>query len=349
MNILKTPYYNERISILNNSNNPVALEAISGHSLMTMNIQPIRYCIDQILPQGIAMLSGSPKTGKSWLVLEWCIRIAAGEPIWNFNTTKGTTLYLCLEDNWSRVQSRISDITRDVPQNVFFAVASRSISDGLTEQIESFVTEHPDTVLVAIDTFQMIRKTAGDTSYSNDYQIISHLKELADRLQITILLVHHLRKHGSPDPLNMVSGTTGIMGALDTTLILEKEDRRTTDARLTCIGRDVLYREMNIRFSTATSTWNLISDSVENPEILLPDVIVNLIEFMKQRGSYEGSNTLFTEKLNCFCGKDVEPNHLKRLMNQYKNDLETHNIYFDSYRSSGKRYIKIQFRPQLTA
>ena len=284
------------------------------------------------------MLSGSPKTGKSWLVLEWCIRIAAGEPVWNFNTAQGTTLYLCLEDSWSRVQSRISDITRDVPQNVFFAVASRSISDGLTEQIESFVTEHPDTVLVAIDTFQMIRKATGGTSYSNDYQIISHLKELAHRLLITILLVHHLRKHGSPDPLNMVSGTTGIIGALDTTLILEKEDRRSADARLTCIGRDVLYREMNIRFSTATST----------SEILLPEVIVHLIEFMKQRGTYEGSNTLFTEKLNCFCGKDIEPNHLKRLMNQYKNDLETHNIYFDSYRSSGKRYIKIQFRPELT-
>ena len=120
------------------------------------------------------------------------------------------------------MQSRISDITRDVPQNVFFAVASRSISDGLTEQIESFVTEHPDTVLVAIDTFQMIRKAVANTSYSNDYQVISHLKELADRLQITILLVHHLRKHVSPDPLNMVSGTTGIIGALDTTFILEK-------------------------------------------------------------------------------------------------------------------------------
>ena len=219
----------------------------------------------------------------------------------------------------------------------------------MTEQVKSFVTEHPDTVLVAIDTFQMIRKTAGGTSYSNDYQIISHLKELAHRLLITILLVHHLRKYGSPDPLNMVSGTIGIIGALDTTFILEKEDRRTADARLTCIGRDVLYCKMSIRFSNATSTWNLISDSVENPVILLPEVIVHLIEFMKQRGTYEGSNTLFTEKLNCFCGKDIEPNHLKRLMNQYKNDLETHNIYFDSYRSSGKRYIKIQFRPQLTA
>ena len=178
----------------------------------------------------------------------------------------------------------------------------------MTEQVKSFVTEHPDTVLVAIDTFQMIRKTAGGTSYSNDYQIISHLKELAHRLLITILLVHHLRKYGSPDPLNMVSGTIGIIGALDTTFILEKEDRRTADARLTCIGRDVLYCKMSIRFSNATSTWNLISDSVENPVILLPEVIVHLIEFMKQRGTYEGSNTLFTEKLNCFCGKDIEPN-----------------------------------------
>ena len=131
------------------------------------------------------MLGGAPKIGKSWMVLDLCIRIAKGEEIWNLPTKKGTTLYLCLEDPLRRVQERLNKITDEVPPNVFFAVAAGTLTDGLDDQIRNFVSEHPDTVLVAIDTFQIIRNRTADTSYANDYEEVRQIKALARCLFLT--------------------------------------------------------------------------------------------------------------------------------------------------------------------
>ena len=319
------------------------LAVIDGETLMDMRLEPVRYCIEGLLPQGVAMISGAPKVGKSWMMLDWTIRIAKGENVWDFKTTKGTTLYLCLEDNWTRVQSRLFDVTDEAPRNAYFAISSCSLAGGLEKQIANFVNEHPDTVLVTIDTFQMIRNTEKDTSYSNDYQEIEKLKALADKLKITILLVHHLRKQNDSDPLNKISGTTGISGALDTALILDKSSRNQKNATLTCTGRDIEYRELELSFSADTHTWELVSDSIENPEILLPNEISQLVAYMKQTNLFVGSNTDFAEGFSSFCGKSITASVLKKLMNKYRYELENGGVYFDSGRSNGKRYLNIRY------
>ena len=82
------------------------LDIIDAETLVDMRLEPVKFSIENILPQGIAMISGAPKIGKSWLMLDWCLKIAKGEPVWNFKTNQGTALYLCLEDNWNRIQNR---------------------------------------------------------------------------------------------------------------------------------------------------------------------------------------------------------------------------------------------------
>ena len=319
------------------------LTVIDGETLMDMRLAPIRYCIEGLLPQGVAMISGAPKIGKSWMMLDWTIRIAKGEDMWNFKTMKGTTLYLCLEDNWNRVQSRLFDVTDEAPGNAYFAISSCSLSDGLEKQITDFVAKHSDTVLVTIDTFQLIRNAEKDTSYSNDYQEIEKLKALADKLQITILLVHHLRKQGDSDPLNKISGTTGISGAIDTALILDRSSRNQKNATLTCTGRDIESRELELTFSSETHTWELLSDSIENPEMLLPDDIRLLVEFMKMKIKFIGSNTEFTNEFVSFCGKEISAKSLKRRMNRYRRELEENGVEFNSNRSNGKRILSINY------
>ena len=322
------------------------LTVIDGETLMDMRLAPIRYCIEGLLPQGVAMISGAPKIGKSWMMLDWTVRIAKGEDVWNFKTTKGTTLYLCLEDNWNRVQSRLFDVTDEAPGNAYFAISSCSLSGGLEKQITDFVAEHPDTVLVTIDTFQLIRNAEKDTSYSNDYQEIEKLKALADKLQITLLLVHHLRKQSDSDPLNKISGTTGISGAIDTALILDRSSRNQKNATLTCTGRDIESRELELTFSADTHTWELLSDSIENPEMLLPDEINRLVEFMKQTNLFVGSNTDFAEDFSSFCCKSITPSVLKKLMNKYRYELESYGVYFVSGRSNGRRFLNIRYDPE---
>ncbi len=342
------PTLNEQLKIHERNSrmtteNKNTLTVIDGETLMDMRLLPTKFCVDTLLPQGVSILGGAPKIGKSWLVLDLCIRIAKGEPLWDLPTHRGTTLYLCLEDPLRRVQERLNCITDEVPPNAFFATAAGTLTDGLCEQIKSFVTEHPDTALVAIDTFQIIRNSTADTSYANDYDEIRKLKQLADKLNISLLLVHHLRKQGDSDPLNKLSGTTGISGAVDAAFVLDQSKRNATGATLICTGRDIVYRELELNFSKEKFVWERISDSLDNPMLALPRELVPLVEFMNQEKSFSGSNTEFAEQYNSFSGGSLSPKALKQMMNRWRYALEEQGVVFESHRSNGQRLLEISF------
>mgnify|MGYP001213195809 FL=1 len=191
----------------------------------------------------------------------------------------------------------------------------------------------------------MIRSKNKDTTYANDYQEIEELKRLKDKLKISLLLVHHLRKQGDNDPLNKISGTTGISGAVDTTFILGKSKRSQNNATMICTGRDIEYRELELNFSKDNHIWDLVSDSVESPEILLPDEMIQLIEFMKKVKIFKGTNTKFAEEFNSFCRKEISAKALKQMMNKWRYELEDNDVFFSSYRSNGKRFVNVHYLP----
>lgn len=197
-------------------------DSIDGASLMEKDLMRKKFIINSLLASGLSIIAGSPKVGKSWLVLDWCVRIAKGEDVWNLHTDSGTTLYLSLEDDESRLQDRLTAIADEVPSNVHFVTDCSKLDEKLEEQIRTFVDEHMDTVLIIIDTFQLIRSAKKDSSYSNDYLEVQKLKKLADELKIAILLVHHLRKQGDSDPINEISGKNGIAGCADALFVLKK-------------------------------------------------------------------------------------------------------------------------------
>ena len=310
---------------------------------MDADLPPTSFCVQTLLPQGLTILGGAPKVGKSWLVLDLCIRIAKGEPLWNLPTAQGTTLYLCLEDTLRRVQERLNCITDEVPSNVFFAVAAQSLLDGLCDQIADFTAEHPGTKLVAIDTFQMVRGRTDDVSYGNDYADIRQLKALADRLGLSILLVHHLRKQGDSDPLNKLSGSTGISGAADAVFVLDKGNRSDSGARLICTGRDVEHRELELRFDRNACRWELVADSLEQPELLLPKELAAFIAFMREVRFYTGTNSNLTDVLNQRNGFQLTPKGLKQLMNRWRQTLQDQGVTYENTRSNGTRYVEIHF------
>ena len=319
------------------------LAVIDGETLMDMRLPPTRFCVETLIPQGMCILGGASKIGKSWLVLDLCVRIAKGEPMWDLKTTKGTTLYLCLEDTLRRVQNRLLCITDEVPPNTFFAVSAGTLSNGLCEQIRSFVKEHPDTVFVAVDTFQIVRNNNIDTSYANDYDEIRLLKQLADELNICLLLVHHLRKQGDSDPFNKLTGTTGIVGAVDTAFVLDKSKRSADSATLYCTGRDVEDRQLELQFSKEEFVWKMLRDSMENREMLLPKEMEQLIDFMKEQKTFSGSNTEFAELYHAHTGSTVSVKGLKQMMNLWQYSLEEFGVSFRSHRSNGARLLEVNY------
>lgn len=101
-----------------------------------------------------------------------------------------------------------------------FAVYAKRLGNGLDEQLERFVREHPDTRLIIIDTLQKIRELGGEAySYADDYQIVGRLKQFADKNGICMLVVHHTRKTPAGDKFERISGTTGLLGCAAGTMI----------------------------------------------------------------------------------------------------------------------------------
>ncbi|MGN1027463.1 MAG: AAA family ATPase [Faecousia sp.] len=223
-----------------------------------------------------------------------------------------------------------------------------TLADDLEEQISSFLLSHPDTVLIVVDTFQMVRGNVNDPSYGSDYQDMQKLKRIADNHGITILLVHHLRKQGDRDPVNRLSGTTGISGAVDAVFVLGKKERSQNTALLVCIGRDIAYRELELRFSKEWCVWDLVSDSTANPEMLLPPELNVFLEYMKEVKFFSGGNTELADAFNVVSGNAIEPKRLKQLMNCSKESLRELGVTFRSYRSNGQRLVEVRYTEPVT-
>ena len=101
-------------------------------------------------------------------------------------------------------------MTNDPPRSFHLTVTCGLIGNGLEEEIINFLEDFPKTKLVIIDTLQKVRDSKGSAGkagmYGNDYDDISSIKRIADEHDISIILVHHLRKlKDGDDPFNEVS------------------------------------------------------------------------------------------------------------------------------------------------
>ena len=322
---------------------PNKLITITGEELMCKELPPTRMVVQRLIPQGLHMLAGAPKIGKSWLTLWLCLQVAQGEAVWEMASEAGSVLYLCLEDSLVRIQERMLDLTDSAPPTLHFATMAETIGGGLGKQIEDFLVEHPDTNLIAIDTLQRVRNVAGDlNAYANDYRETNLLKQIADEHRIAILLVHHLRKQGDDDPINMISGTTGLTGAVDGLYVLKKDSRHSRAAKLIVTGRDIEDREFALEFDRRAHVWNFISD--DSGEIFsssADETLAEVVAFIKVEETFIGTASQLAEKM----GSRTRPNILSKKLVQNQTALAEMGIVFSNSRTGKQREITLLYEP----
>lgn len=324
--------------------NKTPLDYMTGEMLMNTVLEPIQFVVSGLVPQGLHILAGAPKVGKSWLALWLCLCVSKGEPVWELQTVKSDVLYLCLEDSYARIQNRLFDITDCAPDNLFFSIMSEKLRDGLEEQIEGFLSSHPETVLVVIDTLQRVRKIANDVSpYASDYRDLGVLKALADKHHIAIVLIHHLRKMNDDDPMNMISGTTGISGAADSSYVLRKDKRGGKTATLYCTGRDIEYRELSLEFDSETHIWNLLSNSVPQEKDPSDSIIDSLSAFLSEHKTFSGTATELAEALKTNCNEIPSANVLMKKLLRCQSALSDRGISLATRRTHDRRELSLRY------
>ena len=280
---------------------PYYLHTVSMTELYQTSYKSRPPIIGGLLYGGAYILAGAPKIGKSFLVAQIAYHVSIGKKLWDFDVHQGTVLYLALEDDYQRIQSRMFMMYGvEDSEKLHFATVANKIGNGLDEQLEFFMREHPDTKLVIIDTMQKIREVGGEAySYASDYEIIGKLKQFADKHSICVLTVHHTRKQPAGDTFEMISGTTGLLGCADGSLLMQKKKRTALEATIDAVGRDQQDQLLYLSKDPNTQIWNLDRTETElhrEPPDPTLEAVARLVT--SEQPEWTGSPSELAEALN---------------------------------------------------
>jgi hypothetical protein len=239
---------------------------VSARGLQTMTFAPIKYIVPGILIEGLTLLAGKPKVGKSWLLLHAAIAVADGDTtLGDLKCPQGDVLYCALEDNQRRLQSRMTKLlgiaATDWPARLNIICEMPRLVEGGLELLRAWITSVPQPRLIIIDTLAMVRalKKRDESNYASDYASVLEVRQLATEFGIAIVVVHHLRKAEADDPFDTISGTLGLTGAPDTIIVLARDSGG--GFVLHGRGRDLIEIEKAMTFERETCIWRVAGDA----------------------------------------------------------------------------------------
>lgn len=268
---------------------PPTIHAVSADELNAKAFEPLVEPVKGLIVEGLTMLCGASKIGKSWLVLQMCAAVATGTPFLGRQTEPGAVLYLAYEDSERRIQSRLQRQGNAMGGNLQFDTHIITLDGGLLSALDGWIMSNPTAKLIVIDTLQKIRGQIPGraNAYAADYEVMSKLKAFADKHHVAVVVVHHLNKmRDVDDPFDKISGSTGLMGAADSTVLVARK-RDEDDATITYVGRDVWGDDFQIRFEDCR--WKVCDPAVLERERYESSPAVKAIKLFVTQGTFDGT------------------------------------------------------------
>jgi hypothetical protein len=253
------------------------VQTFTAAELQDLEFPPVQYAVEGYVAEGLTLLAGKPKIGKSWMALDFAMAIAkGGVALGSIPCKQGTVLYCALEDNQRRLQRRLRQLYGDEtswPKAFHFTTQLPRVDEGGLEWLEDWILAN-DPILVIIDTLAAVRpRIRAEHSYDADYGALAPLQKMAGELKVSIVAIHHLRKMASDDPLDAISGTTGLTGAADTALVLRRDGHGVT---LYGRGRDV--EEVDVAVQFENGHWRLLGEASEVRRSEEREAILSVLE-----------------------------------------------------------------------
>lgn len=236
-------------------------QSLTASQILALDLPPIRWVIEGLLPQGAFLLAGKPKTGKSWFVLQLAIAVAGGEQAFGkYNTNKAGVLYLALEDSHRRLQDRMQSIAPGmVTDNLHFFIDHPSLDLRGIGMLDAWLNAHSDVRLVIIDTWGKAKPHGSGgrmNAYDEDYRLMAPLQTFAKQREIALLIVHHMRKMPGNDRFDEVSGSSALTGSVDGTWVLVRS-RESQWGKLHMTGRDIEENVLELRWNPQGTFWSI--------------------------------------------------------------------------------------------
>jgi Bifunctional DNA primase/polymerase, N-terminal/AAA domain len=241
--------------------------AVTLETLQNKTFDPVSYLVPGLIPEGLALFAGRPKTSKSWLTYDLAIATAGDRfTLGEYKPLQGDVLYLALEDNERRLRERAEKLLTGFggtwPERMTIVTSWRRINAGCVEDLNEWCNSVECPRLIVVDTFTAIRPLIESRNqYTADYYAVEGLQKFAgSRAGLSIIGVLHTRKMESDDPFDTLNATLGLNGAADTLMVLV---RKAGQATLHVNGRDVGREEKALLFSPETCRWTILGGAAE--------------------------------------------------------------------------------------
>jgi hypothetical protein len=226
----------------------------------------LQFAVPDLISEGLGLLVGPPKKGKSFLVGNLAIAVAAGgQALGHIPVKQRPVLVLALEDGHRRLQARYREINggQRIPSGITFVTKAtpQECIAVIIEYLNRYRDERP---LIILDTLGKVKQArrSGDEAFQVDYALGSQFKSLIDSAPgSTLLVIHHTRKATAADFIDLVSGTQGLAGSVDFILALQR-NRHEHDAVLSVTGRDITENEYAL-VAERGYLWRLDGDSLD--------------------------------------------------------------------------------------
>jgi hypothetical protein len=244
-------------------------KARTGDWLEQAKFDPMQWLISGLVPEGLTLLIGGPKIGKSWMALDFALSVAAGNGYALGKIFCGIArpvLYLALEDSDRRLKDRIRKLQPDLRIPSLLTYMTRTEPGMIEQTIIAWLRSLPEgsQPLVILDVLAKVMppKMQGENDYQRDYRVASRLKMICDGMPgMGMLVLHHDRKASADDFVDMISGTNGIAGATDTIMVIDR-GRNEGVGLLKITGRDVLEAEYAVKFDGGI--WSLSGETLND-------------------------------------------------------------------------------------
>lgn len=324
-------------------------DIISAKDLIKLELPPAEFIINNFIPVGLTVIGAPAKSFKSFMALQLSVSVATGTAFMGFETRKCGVLYFDLESTRRRPKNRLELILNctEAPEELYIATKVEGINGQFEQQLQFILKENPGIRLVIVDVFKKIRppKKGNTDPYERDYEDYGYMKRLADELNIGIVLIMHTTKMKHPDdPFNELIGSAGVMGSIDAAIVLKKEKREDTTAKIYVTGRDLEERCYEAEFNKKTFRWQMLGDATtvqkerRYQEYKESNVIKTLLKVLQQsNNSWSGTaSELITMSMITNTPIHQDPAKVGRVLSEYKDLLEKYEGITFTNKHNGK-------------
>lgn len=190
-------------------------KVVSYASLITTKFPEIVWLVDKIIPdECLTMISGSPASFKTWLMLDLAICITSGKKFLNqFDVKKDKILFVDEESGERIIQRRLLQLTKESVLDIKF-LCYKDFKLSASDEIISYCLENNIGVVI-IDS--LIRVHSGEENSSKEMSKLYDELKKYKKNNISVIIAHHNKKTGNNqhNPSEDVRGSSEIVASVD--------------------------------------------------------------------------------------------------------------------------------------